>query len=229
MTTNYILNIHIATETAIVNLSDRERTLHSVVNIETKQHASFLHNAINDVVKSEGITLKDLSAIGVTSGPGSYTGIRVGLSAAKGICYALKIPLITYNSLELIARSSIDSAKETDSLYCPMIDARRMEVYTAIYRYNMEEIEAPSAKILDENSFIEYVGRLNIIFSGSGSKKFKNISNASGFYFADIEIATEALTYFSWQKFQNRAFENTYSSKPLYLKEFQTAFKKEYK
>ncbi|MEP7230616.1 MAG: tRNA (adenosine(37)-N6)-threonylcarbamoyltransferase complex dimerization subunit type 1 TsaB [Ginsengibacter sp.] len=227
MTTNYILNIHTATEIAIVNLSDAGRTIHSSFNIDTKQHATFLHNAIHDLVKSEGITLKDVSAVGVTSGPGSYTGIRVGLSAAKGICYALKIPLITYNSLELIARSSIDFTKETGNLYCPMIDARRMEVYTAIYRSDMGEVEAPSAKILDENSFIEYVNRSKIIFSGSGSKKFKNIVKAPGFYFADIEIATEALTFFSWQKYQKKAFENVDSAKPLYLKEFQTAFKKE--
>ena len=222
----YILNIHTATETAIINLSLGPRTLNTIINTDTKQHAAFLHPAIKVILKKEGIVMKDLSAVSITIGPGSYTGTRVGLAAAKGFCYALKIPLITYNSLELIALSTINFAKDSDALYCPMIDARRMEAYSAIYRFNMEELEPPCAKILDENSFRDYLNVSKIIFSGSGSKKFQHLTKLPGSYFPDIEISTKVLTLLSWGKYQKSDFENIYSAKPLYIKEFFTTSNK---
>ena len=149
----YLLNIHSATETAIINLMAGQEILSTLCNHETKQHAFFLHTAIKELLREQGIGIKNLNAIGVSSGPGSYTGIRVGLATAKGLCYALNIPLITYNSLELMALSARNNAKDEIAFYCPMIDARRMEVYTAIYNFNMEEIESPSAQILTENFF----------------------------------------------------------------------------
>lgn len=223
----YILNIHTATETAIINLSLGPRTLHTIINTDTKQHAAFLHPAISKILKKEGIIIRDLSAISITSGPGSYTGIRVGLAAAKGFCYALKIPLISYNSLELIALSTIGFTKDRDALYCSMIDARRMEVYSAIYRFNMAEVEPPSAKNLDENSYQDYLNTSKIIFSGSGSKKFHLLTKMPGSFFPDNDISTKALTLLSWGKYQKSDFENIYSSQPLYIKEFYTTFKKQ--
>ena len=95
----YILNIHTATETAIINLMENEKILATFTNTETKEHAAFLHTAVKELLQRHDIDLKDLAAIGVTSGPGSYTGIRIGLATVKGLCYALKIPLIIYNSL----------------------------------------------------------------------------------------------------------------------------------
>lgn len=224
--TPYILNIHTATETAIINLSLGPHTLHTVINTETKQHAAFLHTAINSILKKEDMVMKDVSAVGVTSGPGSYTGIRVGLAAAKGFCYALKIPLIIYNSLELMALSTINFIKDSNALYCPMIDARRMEVYTAIYKYNMKEVEPPSAQILNENSFEEYSNAPKLIFSGSGIKKFQHLTKLPASCFSDIAISTEALTYFSWKKYQQSECENISSAQPLYIKEFYTTSKK---
>ncbi len=222
----YILNIHTATETAIVNLSVGPRTLHTIINADTKQHAAFLHPAINGILKKEGIIMKDLSAVGITSGPGSYTGIRVGLAAAKGFSFGLKIPLITYNSLELLALSTIAFAKDSNALYSPMIDARRMEAYTAIYRFSMEEVEPPSAKILNENSFNDYLNISKIIFSGSGSKKFQHLTKIPDSYFPDINISTKVLTLLSWRKYQQSDFENLSDARPLYIKEFYTTQKK---
>ncbi len=223
--TPYILNIHTATETAIVNLSAGPRTLHTIINADTKQHAAFLHPAIDDILKKGGIGIKNLNAIGITSGPGSYTGMRVGLAAAKGLCYALNIPLITYNSLELIALSTIDFLKDNNALYCPMIDARRMEVYTALYRFNMDEVAPPSAKILDENSFSEYSNTAKIIFSGSGSKKFQDLSTIAGAYFTDIDVSTNAITSISWGKYQESKYSNISFIQPLYIKEFYSSSK----
>ena len=222
----YILNIHTATETAIVNLCSGKDVIDSDLNFDTKQHASFLHTAISTMLKKQNIDAKQLNAIGVSTGPGSYTGIRVGLAAAKGLCYALNIPLITYNSLELIALSALLLMKDTTSLYGSMIDARRMEVYTAVYDNNMKQIITPGAMILDENSFANILSSHAIIFSGSGSSKFREVTKNANAKFIDAEISMEAIAQISWQKFEDNAFENISSVKPVYIKDFHTLAKK---
>ncbi len=219
---SYILNIHTATETAIVNLSRDGDTLRTMTNDDTKNHAAFLHSAIDELLKREGVPFKKLDAIGITSGPGSYTGIRVGLAAAKGFCYALNIPLITFNTLEVMALSAAMLEKDREALYCPMIDARRMEVYTALYSYDLKEIEPPSAKILDENSFEKYKHLNRIILSGSGNKKFNGLIKPTNFFFSDSNISSESLTIFSLDKFKKSEHENLVYSHPLYIKEFYT-------
>lgn len=216
----YILNIHTATETAIVNLSENRNVLETLINDEPKKHAAFLHIAINTLLQKQGILPKDLSAIGVSSGPGSYTGIRVGLATAKGLCYALNIPLITYNSLELMALASIVETQNRDAMYCPMIDARRMEVYTAVYDYSREELIPPSALILTENAFKEIEQSKKIYFSGDGSHKFKELTQNPNHIFINSGISSGSLAQISWQKFERKEFENVFYSKPLYLKEF---------
>lgn len=221
----YILNIHTATETAIVNLTVNGNVLETSVNGEPKKHAAFLHIAINNLLQKQGISPKDLSAIGVSSGPGSYTGIRVGLAAAKGLCYALNIPLITYNSLELMALASLTEVRDKDALYCPMIDARRMEVYTAVYDYSRKELVPPSALILAESSFEDIEKSKKIYFSGNGSHKFSGLTKNGNHIFLDSETSSDAMAQISWEKFQREEFENIFYSKPLYIKEFVQAGK----
>ncbi len=213
----HLLNIHTATETAIINLSADEEILGTLINYETKQHASFLHTAIKELLQQHSIAINDLGAIGVTSGPGSYTGIRVGLATAKGLCYALKIPLITYNSLEVLAISAADFAKDSNAFYCPMIDARRMEVYTAIYNYGMEQITLASAIILTENTFAEILDCNKIFFSGSGSFKFKGITKHINAIFLNEELSTLSAKI-AWEKYKKNDFENASDAKPLYIK-----------
>ena len=214
----HILNIHTATETAIINLMAGREILGTFSNHETKQHACFLHTAIRELLQEHGIAIKNLDAIGVTSGPGSYTGIRVGLATAKGLCYALKIPLITYNSLEVMAISATNFVKDNTAFYCPMIDARRMEVYTAIYNYAIEEITPPSAIILNENLFAEILNRGKIFFFGSGSDKFQQISKHTNAVFLNQGISTESLAKISWKKYVKNDFENILYAQPLYIK-----------
>jgi len=214
----YLLNIHSATETAIINLMAGQEILSTLCNHETKQHAFFLHTAIKELLREQGIGIKNLNAIGVSSGPGSYTGIRVGLATAKGLCYALNIPLITYNSLELMALSARNNAKDENAFYCPMIDARRMEVYTAAYNYNMEEIYPPAAVVLNENSFGEMLNGRKIFFSGSGSVKFQQVSKHADFVFLTQDISTEALAAIAWEKYEKNDFENVPYAQPLYIK-----------
>lgn len=214
----HILNIHTATETAIINLTADGQTLGKSSNNDTKQHAYFLHIAIKALLRQHNIDIKDLDAIGVSCGPGSYTGIRVGLATAKGLCYALKIPLIIFNSLEVMAFSAIDLVKNDSALYCPMIDARRMEVYVAVYNHNLEEVISPSATILNENSFAEILVHSKIVFSGSGSNKFREIINQANAVFLNEEISAESLTKITWKKYLKNEFGNVPYARPLYIK-----------
>ncbi len=223
---SYILNIHTATETAIINLVKDGEILGTVSNDNTKQHATILHTSIRQLLKTNNIDIKKLNAIGVSSGPGSYTGMRVGLAAAKGLCYALGIPLITFNSLELLALSAIRFLNDKAVLYCPMIDARRMEVFTAIYNYTLQEILPPSAMILDENSYEDNLILNKICFSGSGIEKFKKLNKSVNSIFIDEKITSESLAEISWKKNTKNEVENIPYAQPLYIKDFYTISKK---
>lgn len=221
----YILNIHTATEIALVSLADGPVVLGTLTNEETKEHAAFLHLAIDKLLKEQKIATKELEAIGVSSGPGSYTGIRVGLATAKGLSFALNIPMITYNSLELLALSAIDFAKDAEGLYCPIIDARRMEVYTALYTFNEEELKGPSAMILDEDSFSTVLRSGKVYFSGSGIDKFEKLIKNQNAIFMPGGISAGSIARLSWRKFEKKDFGSTPYFSPLYIKEFNTISK----
>jgi tRNA threonylcarbamoyladenosine biosynthesis protein TsaB len=222
MKMNYILNIDTTSEKAIVNIADGQQVIGSLLNADAKKHASFLHSSIHQLLKENNINPSDLKAIGVTGGPGSYTGIRVGLATAKGLCFALNIPLMMFNTLEVIAFSAIEKIGKPEVLYCPMIDARRMEVFTAVYDEQLNQKIEPSAMILTEDSFKEMAEKTVIYFFGSGAEKFKNLTNDSvkNFHFSDVEISSNSLAKFSWKKFEKKDFEDIAYSKPLYIKEF---------
>lgn len=222
----YLLNIHTATETAIINLTKNGEVLGTFINDDTKQHAAFIHTAIRELLQTNNVDIKELNAVSVSSGPGSYTGIRVGLATAKGLCYALDIPLITFNSLELMAHSTAKFVKDDKALYCPMIDARRMEVFTAVYSYTLQELIPPSAMILDENSFADILRVNKVYISGNGNNKFKNITKSVNSFFINEPICTESLNSISWKKFKINDFENIPYAQPLYIKDFFTILKK---
>ena len=219
---NYLLNIHTATENAIVNICDGPKVLSTLANSDPKQHASFLHTAVHQILHANDIKPKDLKAIGVTGGPGSYTGIRVGLATAKGLCYALDIPLLLFNTLEVMAFSAIEHISNTKALYCPMIDARRQEVFTGVYDHQLNEMSHPSAVILNENSFGDLLEEHLIYFFGSGSLKFKQMAKNTSAMFCEerLNITSQSLCNFSRAKFQSGDFENPSQARPFYLKDF---------
>ena len=225
MKENYLLNIHTTGETAMVVLSEGSKVLHSAFNHEFKEHAAFLHLAIEKLLKTSNILPGALKAISVTHGPGSYTGIRVGMAAAKGLCYALKIPLITLNTLDVLAASAIHTLNDPLSLYCALIDARRMEVYTAMYDFNQVRLSEPQAVILDLAFSEKYTQSGNVYFFGSGSMKFQKIveekQEHSGYLFKNIEINPEAMALLSNQKFSDLNFSDLAYSEPEYLKDFK--------
>lgn len=223
----YIINIHTATETALVNLTNGPEVIGTLTNHEPKEHASFLHVAIEKLLKEQKIGIKQLSYIGVSSGPGSYTGIRVGLASAKGLCYALKIPMNTFNSLELLAHSAVSLHADEKALYCPMIDARRMEIYTALYNFELKEKIGPMAMILDENSFSELLPDNKIYFIGSGTEKFRQIIKSENALFITGDITSQSMAEISWATFEENGAKNIFISDALYIKDFHTIYKKQ--
>jgi tRNA threonylcarbamoyladenosine biosynthesis protein TsaB len=184
-------------------------------------HAENLHVFIEEVLKRSNITSKDLNAIAVGSGPGSYTGLRIGVSAAKGLAYALQIPLIAVNTLQTMSAMAIQENSSSD-LYCPMLDARRMEVYTAIYDKNLSVIKETSAQIITPENLSFFETGKTICFFGDGMLKCKEllsrIKNAS--FVEGIVPSSEALAQLSFQKFKAKQFEDVAYFEPFYLKDF---------
>ena len=226
----FILNIDTATEIASVCICQDDEMLALEVNEHPKEHASFIHIAIKNAMVHAGISLSQISAIAVTAGPGSYTGLRVGLATAKGLCYALNKPLITANTLKVMTLAAMESVNlpqpENIDLYCPMIDARRMEVYTALYDSALLEILQSSAMLLENHPFDTYVTKKRILFFGSGSSKFEPHFVHKNALFWAVSFNASHLGKLAWQAFQKNDFVNVAYAEPNYFKEFYTLAKK---
>ena len=218
-----ILNIDTAIETASICLSEDEKVLKLAINEHQKDHAAWIAVAIQKMMNETGVQLKQLNAIAVTIGPGSYTGLRVGLSSAKGLCYTLNIPLITVGTLEMMAVAAKDQAS---TLLCPMIDARRMEVFTAVYDKKLKEIMPPQAMIINENSFTELLQSNTIVFYGNGSKKLQQVLVHSNASFDRINCNASHLPYIAFQHLEAMRFADLAYVEPAYLKEFFTPARK---
>jgi tRNA threonylcarbamoyladenosine biosynthesis protein TsaB len=217
-----ILNIDTAVDIASLCLAKDEKALSIAKNESQKDHASWLHIAIKEIFEKNSLDLRSVDAIAVTGGPGSYTGLRIGMATAKGICFALNKPLITLNTLLVMANAAKD---ESVDLLCPMIDARRMEVFTAIYTKELEIVKDPDAITLNENSFAEYLSNNNICFFGNGSNKFKEIEKSSQAFFSDIKTDASSMISLSEKNFAEKKFADLAYAEPLYLKEFYTPAK----
>lgn len=217
-----ILHIDTATEVCSVTISRGKEILHTVETAEPNQHASKLTLFIQEAFQQGGIHKEQLHAVAVSMGPGSYTGLRIGVSTAKGLCYGLGIPLIGINTLE----SMFEGYRRTNplhenSLYWPMIDARRMEVYTATWNTAGQLLHPTSAEIIDDTSFDQYKDQQVFLF-GSGAGKFENtfadkehIHIVSDFRHSSRSMCTLAL-----QRFMDNSFEDLVYFEPFYLKEF---------
>lgn len=214
-----IVNIDTSTETASVSIAKDGIILFSETNLVQKEHASFLHIAIKDLMQKADINFLNVDAISVTEGPGSYTGLRVGMATAKGLAYALNKPFITINTLTAMAFAAVMNNESFD-YYCPMIDARRMEVYTALYNNKMIEILSSSAIVLTKQTFIKELKNNKIAFWGSGSAKWKTVcSNENSFFLDDLEILS-SIAQLALKKFNDKNFTELANSQPLYVKEF---------
>jgi len=213
----YILNIDTAIDNASVCISKDDQLINIAVNNNQKDHASWIQPAIKNIIALSGLSLNDLAAIAVSIGPGSYTGLRIGLSTAKGLCYALDIPLIAIGTLDMMATAA---AQKDCDLICPMIDARRMEVFAALYKKNMEKVIFPSAILLDSNLFDDVLEKNTVLFYGNGSNKFKYVTHHRNALFDDIEINSSLLIKISNNRLRDSEFNSLAYTEPMYIKNF---------
>jgi tRNA threonylcarbamoyladenosine biosynthesis protein TsaB len=214
-----ILNIDTAVATASICLSLEAKSLQLVINEDRQDHASWLHIAIQEVLANAGLTIKDIEAIAVTIGPGSYTGLRVGLSTAKGLSFAMNIPLITINTLKMMANAMV---KEDGDFFCPLIDARRMEVFTAVYNKKLETIIEPCAMILEPVSFNSLLLSGKVIFSGNGMEKCRKMINHPNALYSNIEATAINMISLSEDYFRKKMFVDVAYTEPFYIKEFHS-------
>ena len=220
---SYILNIETATKNCSVALAKEGKTvLCKEIAEEGYSHAERLHVFIEEIIKEAEITFQDISAIAVSQGPGSYTGLRIGVSAAKGLCYALGIPLIAVDTLQVLA----SQVKVSNGLIIPMLDARRMEVYSAIFTPNYENKRAVQAEIITENSFEDL--QETLCFVGDCAEKCKTVLNKENHIFLD-EIkypSAKEMSFLSFEKHQKNDFVDVAYFEPYYLKDFMMTVSK---
>ncbi len=221
-----ILNIETSGEICSVALVKDAQTVALEEIHKANMHSELLTVFVEKVFKKAGTTANALDAVAVSKGPGSYTGLRIGVSACKGIAYAKSIPMIGINTLKAMAWGMLQKIKSenkpTDNiLLCPMTDARRMEVYSAFYNSNLDEIKTVSADIIDENSYADFLSNHKLVFFGSGAEKCSNtIVHENAVFRNDFALSAKLLAALSEQAFQARQFEDTAYFEPFYLKNF---------
>ena len=223
---NYILHIDTTTKKCSVALAqDGELMIQKELLSEEFSHSEQLHPFIEEVLKESGLKSSSLSAIAISKGPGSYTGLRIGVAAAKGLCFALDLPLIALNTLEIMVQPYEVSPY---SFIIPMLDARRMEVYTAIFDETKKWIQETMAEVLTENTFTSIVNEQSCLIIGDGAIKFKTLHpkiNASYTNEIHYPVAKDMITL-AWKKFNAKEFEDLAYFEPFYLKDFHTTPKK---
>ena len=220
---NWILHIETSTKNCSVALSCDGKLIKVIEkSSENYTHGEQLHPFIKQLIDDSNISVKNLVAICVSKGPGSYTGLRIGVSAAKGLCYALNIPLISLNSLSILAQ---DVEVSKGSFLAPMIDARRMEVYTQILDHEHKITKETWAEVLTEDSFNDHLLKHKVLGFGSGSEKTKELIKNPNFKTLNgpQEPSAKSMVKLSYKKFENKDFEDVAYFEPYYLKEFYTA------
>lgn len=219
----YILNIETATKNCSVSLSKNGQTVAiREVSEEQFSHAEKLHLFIKEVLSSENISLENLNAVAVSKGPGSYTGLRIGVSAAKGLCYALNIPLIAVDTLAVLAEKiSVNSG-----IIIPMIDARRMEVFTQMFDKDLNVLSTAEALIVDETAFADINEDIHLI--GDGALKCKTVLTDDKFIYHEDVVYPSAneMSRISYKKYVENTFEDVAYFEPYYLKDFMLTTKK---
>lgn len=215
-----ILALETSTNVCSIALhKDGKLLVSSEIHIE-QSHATKLALLIDSVVKISDHKPSDLSAVAIASGPGSYTGLRIGASTAKGICFGLSIPLIAVNSLEILA-FQMKGLNPTGALLCPMIDARRMEVYCLVADSSLQIIQPTHAKVIEEKSFLDLLHSQRIIFFGNGADKCEHtIQHENAQFYKGVNLNATSLGALAFKKFEEGVFEDIVQFEPFYGKDF---------
>ncbi|ADV49392.1 universal protein YeaZ [Cellulophaga algicola DSM 14237] len=220
-----LLNLETATTNCSVSIAENGALL-AIKEFDSAaySHAEQLHIFIEEVLQIASLNLKDLDAIAVSKGPGSYTGLRIGVSAAKGLCFALDLPLISIPTLESMAyQAHVNDV----SFVIPVLDARRMEVYSSVFNHDLEEIRETKAEVIDENSFRDYAEKGKVLILGSGAQKCKETLTHANFSFETTVVpSAKEMAMLSNKKFKENNLENVAYFEPYYLKDFIVLKKK---
>jgi tRNA threonylcarbamoyladenosine biosynthesis protein TsaB len=215
-----ILNIETSTEVCSVTIAKNGELLFLKESSEGMNHSELLTVFIDELCSENNFKLDQLDAVAVSKGPGSYTGLRIGVSVAKGLCYGLEIPLIAVNSLEILGISTALNSTEK-MLFCPMIDARRMEVYTALYNSEGEELTPVSAEIIEPDFHSKYLNNYKILFFGNGADKCKTqITHPNATFGEPRKTSAQFMQKLTETKYNKKEFEDVAYFEPFYLKNF---------
>jgi len=218
-----LLNIDSAFDQCVVALSNNEEVIAHEKSIVQKDHASFLQPAIKKICADALINLSSIDAVAVINGPGSYTGLRVGLASAKGICYVLQKPLILLNTLDVLALALQQNNLSSDILFCPMIDARRMEVFTALYNNELKLIKTYASVVLDDTFLFDERKLHTIMVGGNGSTKLKAVIGFENIIYGALNynlnhIVQLTLKGYNLQNFSSLAYSEPFYIKPVYIR-----------
>lgn len=226
MANSKILCIDTTSEFCSVSLFINQNLIENNNSKIERSHSKLLIKLIDDTLNNNKLKIADIDIFSISKGPGSYTGLRIGLSSIKGFCYALDKPLVGINTLKILAISALENIDDKDFILCPMIDARRMEVYTKSFDHNLNELSNDQAIILEKDTFDNYKDK-KVYFFGNGSDKYKKIVNRKNFIFIDnINPDSKFMGQLSYDKFINRNFEDLSSFEPNYIKDFYLIKKK---
>lgn len=229
MTDPLLLHIETATDICSVALSEGDRQLSLIESGQERSHATLLNSFIRKAITDAGKDFEDLHGVAVSKGPGSYTGLRIGVSTAKGIAYALRIPLLATGTLESMASGALSNprvaklsgANQDTLLLCPMLDARRMEVYSGFYTISGEVFRKVSADIVESGSYHEILETHPVCFFGNGSEKCKGILNhPNAFFIEEVHPTAASMIAPVLKKYKDSIFEDVAYFEPFYLKDF---------
>jgi tRNA threonylcarbamoyladenosine biosynthesis protein TsaB len=213
-----ILNIETATKNCSVSIACKGKVIAvKELNNGNYSHAEVLHPFIENVLKESQLTFKNIDAVAVSKGPGSYTGLRIGVSAAKGLCFANNIPLISIDTLQSLA----NAISISEGCIIPMIDARRMEVYADVFNAQHQSLRGIKAEIIAEDSYLTYLNKGIVTFLGDGALKCKAVIKHKNAHFIEGKFpSSEQMAILSYEKYTNKTFEDVAYFEPFYLKDF---------
>jgi tRNA threonylcarbamoyladenosine biosynthesis protein TsaB len=222
---SYLLCIDSSTDHASVALAKDEQLLQLSISEHQKEHAGFFQPAIQKILSDQTISVSDLSAVAVTSGPGSYTGLRVSMATAKGLCYALNIPLITIPTTLVMAYAAAQQINHSELIkknyyLCPMIDARRMEVFTALYNEQLQELQKPQALILTNELFNETLPQKQVYFFGNGAEKINRLPVQPPGKIIPLIWNGSDMIAIAYQKLTAKEYSSVAYATPDYIKNF---------
>ena len=218
----FLLALETSSTVCSVALYKEEKLLGATELQIEKSHSSHITVLAEELLRNCKVTLQDLSAVAISGGPGSYTGLRIGSATAKGLCFSLDIPLIEVSTLEAITAEAIQYTPSPEEyLFCPMIDARRMEVYTYLSTHTLEVVKPIAPLILEHDSFDDYLANSKIIFCGSGAAKYKALATdkKNALFLAHIMPSAIYIGKLALRKFEKKQFQNIAYYEPFYLKE----------